>query len=125
MSRSFTTDMSPPARRGIALVLIVGMVLSVVLAGAVSLFASNSPDGLESVAEQQGFADTGEESAAADSPFADYGVSGLEENRWSVGVAGLAGVAVTAGLAFLVFRSLAARREPDGSDAAPGRAGGG
>lgn len=125
MSRRFTTDMSQPAQRGIALVLIVGMVLSVVLAGAVSFYASSSPDGLESVAEQQGFADTGEESAAADSPFADYGVSGLRDGRWSVGVAGLAGVAVTAGLAFLVFRGLAARRESDGTDAAPGQVGGG
>ena len=124
MSKRLTTDMSHPARRGIAVVLIVGMILSVVLAAGVSLFASTSPDGLERVAQEQGFADSAQDSATAESPFADYGVSGVNAENWSGALAGLAGVAITALLAFLLFRLLTAKREEapqQQAEDAPGR----
>jgi hypothetical protein len=121
MSRRLSTDMSPHAQRGIALLLIVGMVLSVVLAAGVSFYASSSPDGLESVAAGQGFSGSAQDSALAGSPFADYGVSGVDQQRWSVALAGLIGVAVTTAVAFLLFRLLIASRGtgPAGDGARP------
>lgn len=97
-------------RRAIAVVLIVGMVLSVGLAGVVSYYASSSPDGLEKVAEQQGFSDSADPSAAEDSPLAGYGVEGVADERMSVGLAGVVGVGVTALLGFGLFLLLGARK---------------
>ncbi|WP_205730128.1 PDGLE domain-containing protein [Blastococcus sp. TF02-8] len=85
------------SRRGRTLWL-VGLLLALVVAGGVSWYASSSPDGLEHAAEQAGFSHRAEDSATADSPFADYLVDG-EENRLSAGVAGVVGVVVTLGLA--------------------------
>ena len=45
----------------------------VILATIVSQFASDEPDGLEYVAEQEGFADTAEEHTLGEAPLADYG----------------------------------------------------
>jgi cobalt/nickel transport protein len=85
----------------------VGLLISALLAGGASFYASSSPDGLEKVAEEIGFIDTAKDSANADTSLADYGVKGVENERLSVGVAGLIGVvatgAVSGGL-FLLLR---------------------
>ncbi|NBP21813.1 MAG: hypothetical protein EB009_03080 [Actinobacteria bacterium] len=73
------------------------------LAGGVSFYASSSPDGLEKVAEDEGFLETAKDSAVSGSPLADYGVSGLDNERLSVGLAGLVGVLVTALIAIAIF----------------------
>jgi hypothetical protein len=73
------------------------------LAGVVSFYASSSPDGLEKVAEDEGFLETAKDSAVANSPLADYGVSGVDSERLSVGLAGVIGIVVTAIVAMLVF----------------------
>jgi cobalt/nickel transport protein len=86
------------------------VVFALLLAGVVSGFASEAPDGLERVAHDEGFADRAQEHVAADGPLADYGVPGLE-GLASGGVAGVVGVlvvlVVTAGIVLLVRR-----REP-------------
>jgi cobalt/nickel transport protein len=74
---------------------VVGLVVTLFVAGVVSWYASSSPDGLEWAAEQSGFLDTAEDSAAASSPLADYGVSGVGSERLSGGLAGVLGVLVT------------------------------
>lgn len=102
----------PGARRAIAVVLIIGMVLSVGLAGIVSYYASTHPDGLEHVAEQEGFSESAQESATEDSPLAGYGVEGVSDERMSAGLAGVVGVGVTALLGFGLFLLLGARRRP-------------
>lgn len=88
--------------------LLVGLLVALVIAGVGSYYASGSPDGLEWSAEKEGFLDTAEDSAAADSPLADYAVSGVDDGRLSGGLAGVIGVAVTlllaGGIAFLVRR---------------------
>ena len=87
--------------------LIAGFVLSLVLAGVVSNFASSSPDGLEKVAEDIGFLDSAKDHTYADGPLADYGVKGIENERLSTGTAGVIGVIATAGVStglFLVLR---------------------
>lgn len=102
--------MSATSRRPVRWLLIAGAVVSLVMAGVIAYYASPLPDGLESVAEQQGFVDSAQDSHAAGSPLADYGVAGVEDDRLSVGLAGLIGIAVTAGLGFGLFFLLRAGR---------------
>jgi cobalt/nickel transport protein len=90
--------------------LLVGVLVSLVLAGFVSFYASSSPDGLERVAGEEGFLDSGREPASAGSPFADYATRGIEDGRLSGGLAGVVGVLVVGALAFVLFRALARRR---------------
>ena len=88
--------------------LVVALLVTLVLAGAVSGFASGSPDGLESVADRLGFASAAADSPLATSPVADYAVAGVEHPRVSGGLAGVAGVLVT--LAGMLGLSLVLRR---------------
>ena len=85
-----------------------GIAVAALLAGAVSFYASSSPDGLERVAEDKGFIGHATDHALAEQPLADYGeVGGIP-----VGVAGLIGVVVTlvVGAAlFFAVRRLAER----------------
>ncbi len=95
--------MKAATNRAIAGILIVGLVASVVLAGLVSFYASSQPDGLESVAQQQGFDDSAQDSSTSGSALADYGVAGVEDERLSGGIAGVAGVGITALVGFGLF----------------------
>jgi cobalt/nickel transport protein len=86
---------------------IVGFVISLFLAGVVSFYASSSPDGLEKVAEEIGFIETAKDHTNADGTLADYGVKGIENERASVGVAGVIGVIGTAVVAGIGFKLIA------------------
>jgi cobalt/nickel transport protein len=106
--------MSAPRRtRGLW---IAGLLAALLVAGVGSWYASGSPDGLEWAAEETGFSHTAEDSAAADSPLADYAVAGVDSERLSGGLAGVVGVGVTllvaGGLTLLVRRR---GREPAGT----------
>jgi len=79
------------------------LLASLVVAGALSFYASSHPDGLEKVAENEGFLETAKDSAVSGSPLADYGVAGIANERVSVGLSGIIGVFVTAAIAFLLF----------------------
>lgn len=74
--------------------LAVGVLVAAVLAGIVGYYASSSPDGLERVARDKGIDAKEESHPLGDSPLAGYGVKGVENERASVGLAGLAGVGV-------------------------------
>ena len=85
--------------------------LMIVLAILVALapFASASPDGLEKVAEQQGFADRGRLAPVQESaPAPDYAFPSVADARLATALAGLAGAlgvfALGAGVAFVVRR---------------------
>jgi len=82
---------------------ILGLFVSAILAGVVSFYASSSPDGLEKVAQDIGFLNNAKEHANANSALADYGVKGIENERLSVGVAGLIGVVATGAVSSGVF----------------------
>jgi cobalt/nickel transport protein len=84
----------------------IGFAASLVLAGGVSFYASSHPDGFEKSAGEIGFLDTAKESPLKDSPLAEYGVAGVENERLSGGLAGVIGVGVTAGVSFLMFYGL-------------------
>jgi cobalt/nickel transport protein len=85
---------------------VTGLVLSLVLAGGVSYYASSQPDGLEKVAGDIGFLDSAKESAVEDGPLAGYGVAGVDNERISGGLAGVIGVASTAAVSFGLFYAL-------------------
>ena len=94
--------------------LISGFIASLFLAGVVSFYASSHPDGLEKVAEDIGFIETAKENKNADSVLADYGVKGVDNERLSVGAAGVIGViatgVVSTGLFMLVRRKPGSER---------------
>lgn len=86
---------------------------ALLLAGVVSFAASGNPDGLEHVAETQGFLDTAREHALGGFALADYG----EVGGVPVGVAGVVGVLVTVAAGLVLFRALR-RRATQPEDAA-------
>jgi hypothetical protein len=91
-----------------------GLVIAVVVVVGAAFFASGDPDGLERVAEDQGF-----EGAGQDTPFeliADYVFPGLDEPMATI-VAGIIGVVVVFGLVWLIGILIARRRR---SARAPG-----
>ncbi|MGV9313388.1 energy-coupling factor ABC transporter permease [Streptomyces sp. NPDC003691] len=98
--------------------LISGLSLTAVLAGLVSYYASTSPDGLERVAIDKGFAESAEDPATIDWPLADYSFSAVADDRLAGGIAGLAGVGATVAAGTLLLRAAAARRR--GGTAASG-----
>jgi cobalt/nickel transport protein len=113
------------------LFLVAGLLVAIGLALVVSGFASSSPDGLEKVAGDKGFLETAQDHLFADSPLADYKVTGVGNERLSTGLAGLIGVLVTFGVGLALFALVRGRRsdgrggaaapEP-GDDAGPSRA---
>ena len=88
---------------------VIALVVSLLVAGVASYYASAHPDGLEYVAEQTGFLDSAEDSAAADSPLADYATSGVDDARLSGGIAGVIGVLVMLMLSTALFWALRRR----------------
>ncbi|WP_066368831.1 energy-coupling factor ABC transporter permease [Herbidospora mongoliensis] len=71
--------------------LVGSVAVALVLAGIVSFFASSSPDGLERVAEDEGFLGAATDHAFGGFALADYGdVGGIP-----VGIAGVIGVVIT------------------------------
>lgn len=82
---------------------IAGLAITLLVAVGLSQFASDEPDGLEYVAEQQGFDDAALEHNLADAPLADYGENLESDGRIATGVAGLVGVVAALGLGFGLF----------------------
>jgi len=89
-------------------VVAAGLVVTLLLAGAVSYFASGSPDGLNKVSIERGFDGTEQEHDLADSPFAGYETRGVNGGFWTGSLAGITGVGVcflvAGGVAYLVRR---------------------
>ncbi|WP_369169970.1 energy-coupling factor ABC transporter permease [Streptomyces sp. R28] len=98
---------------------ISGLVTSLVLAGFVSFYASASPDGLEKVAADKGFAGSAEKHAGADSPLADYGVKAIDDARLSGGLAGVIGVGATVVAGTGIFWAVRRRRTDEAADVSP------
>jgi cobalt/nickel transport protein len=92
---------------------IAGFIVSLFLAGVVSFYASSSPDGLEKVAGDIGFIETAKDHTNAESTLADYGVKGIDNERASVGVAGVIGVIGTAVVAGIGFKLIARKPKKD------------
>jgi cobalt/nickel transport protein len=108
--------------------LLGGLLVSLLLAGVVSSFASGSPDGLDSAAREGCTFDaddniTGgtcmaqreQDHQMEDSPLADYGIKGIDNEFLSTGLSGVLGVLITFGIGAGVFR-LARRRSREPVD---------
>jgi hypothetical protein len=96
---------------------VYALLVCVVLAGVVSFYASNHPDGLNKVALDKGLAKNERQSAAADSPLAGYSTRNVGNARLSSGLAGVIGVTsvlvIAGGVAYVVRR----RTPADDTDA--------
>ena len=94
---------------------LVGLVVAVVVAVVVSQFASADPDGLEYVADQEGFLETAQEHVLADTALADYGDGLTGNSNLDTAIAGSVGVALTALLGWGLFRLVRRRGAPSAS----------
>lgn len=90
------------------LFVVVALALAVGLASAASPFASPSPDGLTSVAQQKGFAAAEAPGAFQRnaSPAAGYAVPGVKDERLATGLGGFAGTLLLFALGFGLARAL-------------------
>lgn len=102
------TDQPAPSSRSRAPWVLAGIVISVVVVVAAALFASGDPDGLERVAEDEGFIERAQD--ALYELFPDYTIPGIEDPVVTTVLSGLVGVAVVFALMWLVGRMLARRR---------------
>ena len=95
----------------------LALAVAVGLAVAVSPFASSSPDGLNKVAEEEGFLEAEKPGRFQEesSPLPDYAFPGVENERVATGLAGFVGTlavfAIGLGLA-VVLRRPRGRRGP-------------
>ncbi len=86
---------------------IVMLILSIIVAGGLSWFASTHPDGLERVAEDTGFSDRAGEPSFTLMP--DYTIPGREGFVWNA-LAGIAGVLAVFAVAWGAGRLLSRGR---------------
>ncbi|MDF2724027.1 MAG: hypothetical protein K0Q59_3702 [Paenibacillus sp.] len=80
------------------------LIVSLIIGGFVSLFASSHPDGFETAGESVGFIERA--ASYISSPLPDYSIPGLDS--WiSSSLAGLIGVGITFGLFLLLGKVIA------------------
>jgi cobalt/nickel transport protein len=75
-------------------------VVSLLIAGVLSYFASGDPDGLDKTVEDTGIAEHAQEHPFAGSTFADYALGGDDK---FTGLAGVLGVLVVLAVSFSLF----------------------
>lgn len=90
-------------RKALGLFVVGGLVVALGLAFFLSPYASSSPDGLEKVSIDEGFAEAAQDHPLAEGPLAGYGVEGVQDEGLSTGLAGIVGVVITFGVGMLVF----------------------
>jgi cobalt/nickel transport system permease protein len=90
------TQAAARPRVGMRAFLLAGLLVTLLFAAVISQFAAGDPDGLERVAQDQGFSASAADHALANGPFADYATDGLRDASASLAVAGITGVTVTA-----------------------------
>lgn len=96
----------PAVRPRLRTVLGVGLLVTVLFAVVVSQFASDNPDGLEFVAEKEGFDTTADGSATSGSPLADYGAGLTGTDTADTAIAGAVGVLIVLAVGWVLFRLL-------------------
>jgi cobalt/nickel transport protein len=89
----------------------VFLLVALLVAGVASFYASTHPDGLNFVAEKTGFVDKEKRSPTSDSPLAGYSTKGIDNDRVSGGVAGVAGCLLVLGIAGGLFWAVRSRGE--------------
>jgi hypothetical protein len=97
------------------MLVVVGLLLALTLAGVVSFYASDSPDGLHRVAQKQGFSNAEKGHGTADTPLAGYETQGVDDARLSGGMAGVVGSIVVLAIAGGIVLLLRRRRPAEAS----------
>lgn len=90
-----------------------GLLVAMVFAIGVSQFAVDDPDGLESVAQDVGFASSAGDHALGGWMFADYATAGVNNESVSLAIAGTVGILVTLMVVAGVVLALKDRRGRD------------
>lgn len=101
-TRKELVEPSAEKTKGTAGILIFGSVLAIALA-ILSPLASSNPDGLEWVAEQNGFIDRAQDAVYEIIP--DYAVPGIQNEAVATILAGVIGAAMVFGILFLATKS--------------------
>lgn len=78
--------------------------VSILVGGVASLFTSSSPDGLEKVAEMQGFFEQGKQFFVATIP--DYMMPGIQNEKLATSLAGIAGTSAVFTVLVLIGKYL-------------------
>ena len=94
------------------------LLVALFLAGVVSQFAADSPDGLERVAADTGIAESAEEHDLGGSFFADYATTGIDNEPLSLAIAGIAGTLITLAVGSGIFYGMRESRRKSGADRA-------
>ncbi|MBN2013576.1 MAG: PDGLE domain-containing protein [Candidatus Altiarchaeota archaeon] len=84
---------------------IFGLVVALIMAAVISLYASPDPDGLERVAEDKGFLEHGEGHEVMESPMPDYIIPGIENEVLSASLAGVTGTLMLFGAGILLGKA--------------------
>lgn len=82
-------------KRSLPVLVLAGLALSGLLAASSAWLADDAPDGLATVARDEGFADRESEHALGDSPVAGYRVKAVGDEGIATATAGLLGVFLT------------------------------
>ena len=89
-------------------IILIGLLIAVAIALFLSPFASQSPDGLEKVADDKGFLHRGEGEEFFSAPIPDYTMPGVKHEGIATSLAGLIGTlavfAAACGLGYLLKR---------------------
>jgi ABC-type Fe3+ transport system permease subunit len=91
----------------------VGLAIAALVVIALAPLASPDPDGLERVAEDQGFIDQARN--VIDGLMSDYAIPGIDDPAVSTILAGLVGVVIVV-IVIVVLGRVLARRRPEGHD---------
>ena len=94
------------------------LVVALLLAGVVSFYAANSPDGLTKVSQEQGFESSAGSHASEESPLAGYDAGFVKDDRLGGGLAGIVGVLVVLGLGTALTLVVRRRGAPAGDEQA-------
>ena len=78
----------------------IGLAIALAVGGLLSLAASAAPDGLERVAEDQGFLKTAVPAPLLRSPLSGYLFPGISDPRLATGLAGFLGTLVLFALGY-------------------------
>ena len=89
----------------------VFLLVALLVAGVASYYASSHPDGLNFVAEKTGFIDREKPSVTSKGPLAGYSTKGVDDERLSGGIAGVAGCLLVLGIAGGLFWVVRGRGE--------------
>ena len=101
--------------RSLRFFVIAGLVLSSVVAASSAWLADDAPDGLSTVARNEGFADRQADHALENSPVAGYRVEEIHDEGLGTATAGLLGVLSTFSLAAGAASVVSLRRKRTGA----------